>query len=241
MWNLLRSEMLKLKNSYMLFVVFIGGVFMPGLLVIGRLVTNDGPRVWIEYFSTIETAMFIFLGMILFSLISSYVFTREYTEKTINFLFTYPIHRTKIFFGKLIVVYAVIVLTYCIQFLAILATGVFLMEDSLTSQMFTSQLKANGYSLLFQFALVPIYTLLGSVYKNLMVPIIISSICTVSNLLIFTSDYKEYSPFMAPGLPVFALKNTTINFTPIVIISLSTFFIFLIANLIYHTKADIHQ
>ncbi|MBA4495267.1 ABC transporter permease [Paenactinomyces guangxiensis] len=241
MVNLLRCEMLKLKKSYFLLIVVAGGLIMPGLMLLGRLAANEGPREWREYFGNIEMAMFLFLGTILFALVSSFVFTREYTEKTVNFLFTYPIHRMKIFFGKLIIIYIVITSIYCIQFLATLATGAFLMEDTLTSQILRSQIKANVYSLLFQFALVPIFTLLGSVYKNLIIPIVTACIFTATNLLLISSSYKEYSSFFAPGLPVLALKNTTISFTPIVIISSSIFFFFLAANFIYLTKADIHQ
>ena len=60
---------------------------------------------------------FQFLYILIFSLIAGYVFSREFTDKTANILYAYPISRIKIFIGKLLTIYIVILFVYIIQIL----------------------------------------------------------------------------------------------------------------------------
>jgi len=70
------------------------------------------------YRVNIELICFQFLYIVFFSLIASYIFSREFTDKTANTLFVYPSSRIKIFIGKLLTLYIMITFMYFIQFIS---------------------------------------------------------------------------------------------------------------------------
>ncbi|WP_406542133.1 ABC transporter permease [Clostridium ljungdahlii] len=122
MFNIVYSEFLKLKKSYLVIITLIAAIFVPILECIQALSNNYRGSsetlrntLFMNYRVNIEVICFQFLYIVFFSLIASYVFSREFTDKTANTLFIYPSSRIKIFIGKLITVYIIIAFAYFIQ------------------------------------------------------------------------------------------------------------------------------
>lgn len=215
MFNIVYSEFLKLKKSYILIITLISGLLMPGVKFVGS-VQNDfaqipgevKERYLMNHILNIEMMSFHFIYIVIFSLIAGYIFTREFTDKTTNILYSYPIDRAQILIGKYIVVCILVLLVYVIQFIASYL-GLYIVWRQLPSVDFISNdIKVNIYSALLQFILIPIPILIGNITKNIVFPIVYGVLGVVVGmvLLLFMSKgsiYGQICPLILPILPLY--------------------------------------
>lgn len=215
MFNVVYSELLKLKKTYILIITLISGLLMPGVQFAGA-VHNDfsqipgevKERYMMNHILNVEIMSFHFMYIVIFSLIAAYIFTREFTDKTTNILYSYPIDRVQILIGKYIVVCILVLLVYVIQFIASYL-GLYIIWRQLPSADFISNdIKVNLYSALLQFIIIPIPIFIGNVTKNIIFPIVYSVLGVAAGmvLLMFMSKgsiYGQICPLILPALPLY--------------------------------------
>lgn len=253
MFNIIYSEFMKLKKSYILVIVFISGCLLPGVNFFNAI-TNDFSnlsQVQIQHFIknqmiNAETLSFQFLFIIVFSLVVGYVFTREFIDKTANILYTYPSSRIKIFIGKFITVGILIMITYLIQFFisylivyiefGVLPPAEFIIKD----------IKVNIYSVLLQLILIPIPVLIANITKNIIIPIVYGALGGIIGLGVMTilmsgSIYGQLCPLVLPALPFYHYhRGDPIDYIAVVGSAVITFGISMFLC-IYHSKnADVN-
>ncbi|OCA96393.1 ABC transporter permease [Clostridium beijerinckii] len=253
MFNIIYSEFMKLKKSYIWVIVFISGCLLPGVNFFNAI-TNDFSnlsQVQIQHFIknqmiNAETLSFQFLFIIVFSLVVGYVFTREFTDKTANILYTYPSSRIKIFIGKFITVGILIMITYLIQFfisylVVYIAFGVLPPAEFIIKDM-----KVNIYSALLQLVLVPVPALIASIAKNIIAPIVYGALGGIIGLGVMTilmsgSIYGQLCPLVLPALPFYHYhRGDPIDYISVVGSAVITFGISMFLC-IYHSKnADVN-
>lgn len=243
MINTLYSEILKLKRSFFLLIILVGGLALPGLLFLG--IGYQGKVIkWNDYTGNSEIMMFMILTPILFSLISSYVFSREITDKTANILYCYPISRIKIFVCKLLVIFMIITIVYIIHFLGLFGGGLILKHELLTKEILLIHFKISLYSMILQFSLVPIVIFIASLSRNILVPIMYGILVCVNNVFLLASGKFKYSPFMMPTIPLlnYSAKNNCEHYflkSNTIIMAVIVFVISFIACIIYYKNTDI--
>lgn len=237
MINVIQCELNKLKKSYILLVVIAGGVF-PGLfLFIGN--ASAGIRQSVDgYFSNATNIMCLFIGLFLSAMISSFIVSREFSDKTINILFTYPISKIQIMIAKIMVIFILLFITYIIHLGTTFLTALIILDEPITSSFTRSTLIMYGKSLLFQFALVPLFFLVASVTKNMIVTIVLGAFSAITNPFILGMEYEKaiYSPFVAPTL-MFVYNKIAIE---TIAVSSALFIIGLISCIVYFNRADIN-
>jgi bacitracin transport system permease protein len=215
MFNIVYSEFLKLKKSYILIITLISGLLMPGVQFAGTWGTEMAQvpeevkeRYMMNHILNIEMMSFHFIYIVIFSLIAAYIFTREFTDKTTNILYSYPIDRVQILIGKYIVVCILVLLVYVIQFIASYL-GLYIVWRQLPSAGFISNdIKVNMYSALLQFILIPIPIFIGNITKNIIFPIVYGVLGVAAGmvLLLFMSKgnvYGQICPLILPALPLY--------------------------------------
>lgn len=215
MFNIVYSEILKLKKSYILIITLISGLLMPGVQFAGtwgnefaQIPDEVKERYLMNHISNIEMMSFHFIYIVVFSLIAGYIFTREFTDKTINVLYSYPIDRIQILMGKYIVACILVLLVYVIQFIASYL-GLYIIWRQLPSADFISNdIKTNVYSALLQFILIPIPILIGNITKNIICPIVYSVLGLVAGMVLLLlmskgSLYAQICPLILPALPFY--------------------------------------
>ena len=240
MINILYSEILKLKKSYFLLIILAGGLAVPLLLFFGWLLQGQTVA-WDRYAANSEIMMFIMLCPILFSLVSAYVFSREFTDKTANILYSYPVHKIEIFLGKLLVIFMVITVIYIIHFAALFGGGLILNHEPLTRKILLAHGKIHLYSMIFQFALIPIGIFIASLCRNIMLPIICGTLVTLTNMFLLSGNKFKYSPFMMPFMPLANYTDKLKYFvtTQTIFMAVVVFVVGFIACSIYYLKTDI--
>ncbi len=107
-------EFLKLKRSKIGLIAFLGTVLPPILSVV--LEIRDyllNPQYTITLFGAMER-VFLFLmlifGPLIFTIFGAYLFSREYTEKTLKTLFVVPISKRKFIISKFVALFLCILI-----------------------------------------------------------------------------------------------------------------------------------
>lgn len=240
MLNIIYSEILKLKKSYIISVSLIGGVIMSILMASGNLLA--GIAMSFEKFAcNIEQMNAGILNIVLFSLIAGYVFSREFTDKTASILHTYPISRMKIFISKLITIYILIFLVYFIQCISTYLS--YYIADGIvpSSILILNNIKANIVSMLFQFLLIPIPILIANISENIMMPAVYGILAFIAiGFIGVDSPYATYIPLMAPHISAtYFYFPKDINFNHIIVSSTLCFILFMPICIYEFNKEDI--
>ncbi|OAA86031.1 ABC transporter permease [Clostridium ljungdahlii] len=248
MFNIVYSEFLKLKKSYLIIITLIAAVFVPIFECIQSLSNNYSGSsetlrntLFMNYRVNIEVICFQFLYIIFFSLIASYIFSREFTDKTANILYAYPASRIKIFIGKLLTVYIIIVLAYFVQFIAVYLTLYISWGKLLLPYLIAKDIKVNIYSMLFQFLLMPIPILIGNLTKNIIFPVIYGILGAISSTFIMlTGIYMQMDPLMLPALPIYYFyKGDPIDYVLVISSTVLTFGVFMFLCVYHYINVDI--
>lgn len=208
MGNIICSEFIKLKKSFIIPLVLIGGIFLPAMYF-GSDLNMDYDTIRrstsaIDILSNINIMQIQFLNTVLFSLIGGYIFSREYSDKTADVLYSYSISRMKIFIGKAIVVFTLIILVYILNVSSSLITiGLSLGLDEVKN-IVSLEFKTCLISALLQLLIIPIPMLIGMISKNIIIPVIYGVIGSVTSMFMMMTDvWMQLSPFMIPALPFY--------------------------------------
>lgn len=249
MFNIVYSEFLKLKKSYIIIIALIGAVFMPVIKCIATIsedysdVSNVVRNTIIKnQVASIEVASFQFLYIVLFSLIAAYIFSREFTDKTVNILHAYPVNRTKIFIGKLITVYILILFIYAIQFIAIYLSLYIAWGQIPSNSIMIKDIKVNIYSALLQFLLIPIPILIGNITKNILFSVVYGILGAISSMFIMmTGIYMQVSPLMLPALPIYYFhRGDPIDYVLTTSSAVITFAVFIFLSIYQYKNIDMN-
>lgn len=235
------SEFLKLKRTYITIVILIGGVFMSLIMALARSFSEQDMS-FEKYAYNIEQVNFLMLYMVLFPLITAYVFSREYNEKTASILHIYPVSRTKIFITKYLTINVLIFLVYAIEILSIVLSYSFLHGSFPERHLIITDIKANLLSMLFQFLLVPIPILIANMSKNIILPVVYG----ILGLIIATftgggdsSSYSQYYPLLSPFFSAkYFYFSEIINLRLMFIINISFFILFMSLSIYEFSNKD---
>lgn len=241
MLNIIYSEFLKLKKSYISSIALIAGVVMSILMLIGNLAA--GISMPFEKFAcNIEQMNLVILNPVLFSLIAGYVISREFTDKTASILYSYPISRMKLFISKLITIYVLIFLVYSIQGISI-GLSYYVSNGIVPSYApIMNYIKANMISMLFQFLLIPIPMLIANTTKNIIMPTVYGILSFITAGFIGSDfAYADYIPLMAPYISTqYFYFNKDINLNHIIFSTAFCFIIFMPICIYEFNKKDIN-
>lgn len=256
MYNAIYCEFLKLKKSYFFLVLALLVSFFPALLCVGWLGQGAYVR-WNRYIFQVESMTFLFINVAMYAMISSYIFSREFSCNTAQTVYSYPVSRTKIFIAKFIVVVIITLFMMILQLLLTILGGMILPHEGLTKEIILGHLRINFYALIFQYAILPIAIFISLLSRNIIMPLVYGGLVTVVNASVTGLEVKyilEYVPLMFPLEILFnSLKSASkgdrdnIIFTGSgvalpnlsIIIAVVTFIIGISLCIGYYFKADI--
>ncbi|WP_373897422.1 ABC transporter permease [Haloimpatiens sp. FM7315] len=205
---------------------------------------------WYGYFSNFEFIAFSIFYAFVIPNVVSYMFVREYQNKTACIEFSYPMGRFGSFINKFIMSVLVIACIYITGFVLVILSGFIFMKTPLTMTIIVDNLKVFAVSFVFQIALVPICGFIASISKNMIVPFIYSCAVIAGNAnYLMGVKYKEYIFSILPAA-VIAKLGTTVCPVPIPIklvinsfdiyLGLTVFISGFIVCILYYRKANIY-
>jgi len=254
LFNVLLTEIIKLKNTKMHWLVLLGAI--PANLVTWYAflprVTPEGTRAGIdlqEMFYRQGMAITI-LGPFMFALMTSYVVSREYQERTINQLFSYPISRTKILFAKLAAVVVLIVITSFLSCITVTATSVIMsFTKPVEMGVLWTGIRMNMLAGLLAFGTIPVSAALSMVGKNVIPSAVLGAFATIVTLIgeMGHGMRSILFPWAMPYWPVRELAQGLAESgpnpyaVPGMTILAATFIVSLVFCIVYYEKAEIHS
>jgi bacitracin transport system permease protein len=241
--NLLYTELLKFKRSEMFFISLLGAAAAPILSFVGFLFINErnplDPILFADAFTQTNFYIVGLIGLLLYGVITSYLFSREYTENSLKSLLAIPVSRVDYIISKLLVLFIWISILSLEAWILTFLLGLIGQFEGLSAAILVSSFKEYmlGGSLLFLLSTPIIFVTL--LIKNYVPTVVFTIAIAMVNILIVNTEYRSIFPWSA------ALVITLNRFPPeyppeVATISIIlTSLIGLVAALVYFMRADI--
>ncbi len=243
MANVIYTEILKMKKSRMFLLSLLGGIVSPLLnffMLLAYHQQNPDETLTMESLFNQTHLFIVFLvGTLLFALITTYLFNREFEEDTLKNLLTIPVGRTQLVLSKLfiLIIWIEIIMIYSF-FMVILLGFIGGFEGFQTNLLFLS-FKKYIFTGFLLFLLTPVIILITILFRSYIPSIAFSIFATLGTLIIMNSKYIAFYPW---SIPVLMTMNSQQSEYPILfswLIIIGVFIISLTTTLIYFNKTDI--
>lgn len=201
---------------------------------------------FLKFADQTNTFIVLLIGTMLYGLIATYLYNREYEEDTLKNLLTIPVNRTKLIFSKMILLFGWIEL---LSIFAVVLTVIFAFLGGFQGITGDNILEVTrsftlGGGLLFLLA-APII-LITLLFKNYVPSIAFAIAVTIGSFIMLNSEKVVFYPWGSAyilvstevSLEEFTNAAETSLYTPLILIIL-TFLVSLIATLIFFRKQDI--
>ncbi|MGB3466588.1 MAG: ABC transporter permease [Cyclobacteriaceae bacterium] len=242
----IKNEMLKLKGTFALWLSIISALFIPFIFLIyyllkhQSLIPAEGINPWEKFLVDQIMSAVPFLIPFFIILITSLIIQVEHKPSAMKYLFSLPIPKWSVYFGKLLVSVGLILLTYILFFLAMLLVGniVGFVHQELNFHDFPPTYQ-KSLQLLFRsfiaiLGMVGIQFLLSFRIKNFIVPLGIGMVLVITGLIVYKAEESFYFPYTYNMLSLFPLsieeKEITLWFPKVSIISICYFLAFSIVG-----------
>ena len=246
MVNLLIVELYKLKRSYMLPISLAGATVAP---FINLLVFIAIQRIEMEvevvvsfasYADQINMFAILVIGTLLYGLMTTYSFSREYQEDTLKSILIVPVNRTMLIVSKALLIFIWIQM---LSLYTLLIGVVFSLmggfgPDSLG--VFLEALKTYVLTGALMFMLVMPVLLLTAIFKSYVASIAFTIGLIIVNLVLINSEYLAVYPWLAPlniVNPLLVIDRFPVWYSWAAI--LATGIISLLATIVYFNRQDI--
>ncbi|TJY42825.1 hypothetical protein E5161_08280 [Cohnella pontilimi] len=255
MLNVIYAELLKLRHSKIRWLVLLGAL-PANLVTLGAFlprVTPDGTSAAIDIQDMFyRQGMFlIMMGPAIFALITAYIFAREYQERTINQLFSYPVSRVNILMAKLAVVFLQIVMTTVLSCASVfIVVFLMLLNNKVDVHMIWTGLKTNALICILSFGTIPVAAAVSMVGKNVIPTAVLGVFTTIVTVIgeIGHGRQNIMFPWLTPFWPVRDLAQGIADNdgpNPFAVPALSilsiTFLAGLLYSIVYYSKHDVHS
>ncbi len=229
----------------MFLVSLLGALVSPLLtffMLLGYHSNNpDEPLQFLNLFEQTHLFITFLVGIMLFALIATYLFNREFEEETVKNLLTIPVGRIQLILSKLVILFLWIEVIMIFSYLLLIMLGFIGGFQGFNIEMLLTFLKKYLFTGFLLYLLTPIISFITLIFRSYVPSIALSIFFTVGNLIIIQSS--KYVRFYPWGIPILF---TTDNYQPEYsfmlswVIILGFFFVSLAANLIYFYKTDIN-
>jgi bacitracin transport system permease protein len=250
LFSIFNSEFMKLKNTKINWLVLMGALpsTIVSLFALLPRVTPAGFDLQDMFYR--QGMVLTILGPFMFSLMTGYIISREYQERTINQLFSYPVSRVRILAAKLSVVFSLIVITTALSCAGVAVLG-FIMSftQHIGFDTVWMGIRMNIMVCVLSFGTIPIAAALSMVGKSVIPTTVLGVFVTIVTLIGEMGHGMRgiLFPWLTPYWPVRelaqGLAENGLNpyVTPAIIILALTFIVSLTFCIGYYSKSEVHS
>ena len=245
MYRILYTEFLKIKKAKILLLIPISSL-IPVLLMLLIYISETGESMraagWENYLGHLLVTLSDLTPPV-FILFTGFIFSREYSDNTMDCMITYPISRVGILVSKMLVMVPVVLLVMFLSFASGLVLGKFLIYDSLSMAVFVEYAKIYLAISVLQLVLVPVAATVSIISKN----IIASAVAALAEFLLLIAFLNtKYNVFYPWGVPALFsskwgkyLEQGNFNVSNALITLTITFVLAMVINVIYYRKTEL--
>ncbi len=232
-------EFLKLKRSK-IFLLSLLGAILPPLLMFIAVTSFDEGQTFEALFTNVNMYMSAMFAVLIFTIIISYLFGREYNEHTLKTMLTIPVSRIKFLISKYVMFLVWIVILTIVTSISTLAFGF-----AAGLEGFSINLAANSFAQLLYANVLLFLTFSPFVFVSLfitnMVPAMVGGAgLALVNLMVYGQNWAPFVPWTCPYL---IASGEIAEYSASIAVSygiiLATFLIGIAVSYIYFTKTDV--
>lgn len=241
MFNYLEIEFIKLKRSKIFLLTILGAIFPSFLMFLSERFGEFAETVSFQTFLNVTNMyMSVIFVILLFTIIISYLFGREYNEHTLKTIITAPTSRTTFILSKYLMFLVWILIITLVSSISAILFGYIAGTTGLTVNVIINNFKELLYCNLLLFLTFSPLVFISLIITNMIPAMIGGAVLTFTNMIATSSKYGVYFPWSCPYLLASGeIAQYTGNYSISYIIIIATFIIGLIASHIYFTRKDI--
>ena len=254
MFDIYRCEMLKLKHTKLYWAICLPAIMgnLVSLMVMLPKITTSG-----EVASTNLQEIFYrqgnvitILGPFMFALITGYIISREYSDRTINQLFTYPVSHNRIFIAKLCVIFTMIFLTSALASISAIYLGIIkVLTGAASFKMLINGIRMNLLICILSFGTIPLAAAISMVGKSVIPSMVLGTFASIVTLFLEIGHGMGsiLFPWATPYLPVreFGEGFAEIGPNPYTATAITVLVVIYLISLafcqIYYHKSEVHS
>ncbi len=243
MFRILYTEFLKIKKSKILLLIPLSSL-IPLLLILLIYLSDTEQRMvgWEHYLGHVLLIMSNLTPPV-FTLFTGYIFSREYSDNTIDAMITYPISRVGILVSKMLVMVPVVLLIMSLSFVFGIVIGKFLLYDSLSFEVIVEYAKIYLLVSILHLTLVPVAATVSIISKNIIASATTALATFLFVIVFLNTEYNVFIPWCVPTL--FSskwsnyLNQWDFNVSNALMTLAITFVVALVINVIYFKKTEL--
>ncbi|MBP5700750.1 MAG: ABC transporter permease [Methanobrevibacter sp.] len=239
MLTFIKMEFLKLKRSK-IFLLSILMAALPSVLMFIATFAFDETQSFDALFSTVNMYMSALFAILLFSIIISYLFGREYNEHTLKTMLTVPISRGKFLISKYVMFLIWILILTVVTSISTLAFGFAAGLSGFTLQLFINSFAELLFANILLFLTFSPFVFISLFITNMVPAMVGGASLTLVSLLVNGQSWAPYVPWACPYL---LSSGEIADYGVSLIIPygviLVTFLIGIVVSYIYFTKKDV--
>ena len=213
---------------------------LPSVLMFIATFAFDETQSFDALFSTVNMYMSALFAILLFSIIISYLFGREYNEHTLKTMLTVPISRGKFLISKYVMFLIWILILTVVTSLSTLAFGFVAGLSGFTLQLFINSFAELLFANILLFLTFSPFVFISLFITNMVPAMVGGASLTLVSLLVNGQSWAPYVPWACPYL---ISSGEIADYGVSLIIPygviLVTFLIGIVVSYIYFTKKDV--
>ena len=180
------------------------------------------------------------VNIVLFAIVVSYIFGREYTEHSLKTMITIPLSRGKFILGKYLMFFIWTMILVAITFLSTCFFGYMGGVSNITLAGAIECCKEMFITNILLFLSFSPFVFLSLLVPNMIAAMVTGAAFSIGNLMISSTKYAPYFPWSSSYLiGANEITNYSCNTATSLAIILTTFAIGLTISYIYFTKKDV--
>lgn len=239
MLTFIQMEFLKLKRSN-IFLLSLMGAILPPLLMFIAVIAFDEAQTFDLLFTNVNMYLSALFAVLLFAIMISYLFGREYTEHTLKSMLTIPISRGEFLLSKYVMFLVWILILTVVTSVSTTVFGFVAGLSGFTLNLFIDSFVQLLYANVLLFLTFSPFVFLSLFITNMVPAMVGGAGLTLVNLMIYGQTWAPYVPWVCPYLIAsgeIAEYATSVSVSYGII--LATFIIGLTISYIYFTKMDV--
>ncbi len=239
MLTFIEMEFLKLKRSN-IFLLSIMGAILPPLLMFIATFAFDETQTFEMLFSSVNMYMSALFAILLFAIMISYLFGREYNEHTLKTMLTIPVSRGKFLMSKYIMFLAWILILTVVTSMSTMAFGFIAGLEGFSIKIVVDSFLQLLFANVLLFLTFSPFVFVSLLITNMVPAMVGGAGLTLVNMLIYGQTWAPYVPWVCPYLIASGeIAEYSASVTVSYGIILATFVIGLVISYIYFTRTDV--
>ena len=216
------------------------GAILPPFLMFIAVTSFDEGQTFEALFTNVNMYMSAMFAVMIFAIIISYLFGREYNEHTLKTMLTIPVSRSKFLLSKYVMFLVWIVILTIVTSISTLIFGFIAGLDGFSLSLFAKCFAQLLYANVLLFLTFSPFVFISLFITNMVPAMVGGAALALVNLMVYGQNWAPFVPWVCPYLIASGeIAQYGISITVSYAIILATFLIGLVISHSYFIKTDV--